>query len=133
VILDSVGNLYGATTGLGANDSGTIFELSRSSNGWSYSVLYSFTGNQGPYANLTFDQSGNLYGTTVADGENRFGSVFKLGPSANGWTYTSLHDFDRPDGAHPESNVVFDTNGNLYGTVSGGGQGDDGGVWEVTP
>jgi uncharacterized repeat protein (TIGR03803 family) len=133
VIFGSAGNLYGATTELGTNNSGTVFELSRSGNGWSYSVLYSFTGNQGSYANLTFDQSGNLYGTTAADGEYRLGSVFKLGSSANGWTYSSLHDFDRTDGAHPESNMVFDTNGNLYGTVSGGGQGGDGGVWEVTP
>ncbi len=137
VTFDGAGNLYGATTDLGANNGGTVFGLSPSGSGWLYSVLYSFTGTSGghgPYGTLTFDRSGNICGTTGADGAFLLGNVFKLTPSGNGWTYTSLHDFaGGDDGAYPDSNVVFDASGNLYGTVSYGGQGARGGVWEITP
>ena len=42
VILDNVGNLYGATTAYGVNNGGTAFELSPSNGSWSFSLLYSF-------------------------------------------------------------------------------------------
>ena len=62
------------------------------------------------------------------------GSAFKLTPSHSGWTYTSLQDFTNgTDGGFPWSNVVFDANGNLYGTASRGGTRDSGVVWEITP
>jgi uncharacterized repeat protein (TIGR03803 family) len=141
LIIDSAGKLYGATTGLGANGGGTAFELTPSDGGWSFSVLYSFGGANygGPRANLAFDQSGNLYGTTFGDGANDLGSVFKLTPGASGWTYTSLYDFsEQYVAAYPISSVVFDTSGNLYGTTSSGGspyncQESCGVVWEITP
>jgi uncharacterized repeat protein (TIGR03803 family) len=86
-----------------------------------------------------FDQTGNLYGTTAADGAHQLGSVFKLTHGSNGWTYTSLYDFnDAGIAAGPISNVIFDTSGNLYGTYSIGyrpaycSEGC-GGVWEITP
>ena len=80
------------------------------------------------------DGAGNLYGTTYCDGANNVGNVFKLTPSGASWTYTSLHDFTGGnDGANPISNVVFDANGNLYGTASTGGTQDVGVVWEITP
>ena len=86
------------------------------------------------------DGAGNLYGPT-ANGGLGFGTVFKLTPSNGGWTYTSLHDFTGgSDGAFPSA-LVFDANGNLYGTggwkqrsscPSGGGYGC-GVIWEITP
>lgn len=89
------------------------------------------------------DAAGNLYGTTNADGAHSRGNVFKLSPSANGWTYTDLYDFTGgSDGAYPVSNVVFDAQGNLYGTTSTGGSGSCtsqfngngcGVVWKITP
>lgn len=139
VILDSAGNLYGATSAYGTNNGGTAFELSRSNGGWSYSVLYDFAGDGGPEANLVFDQAGNLYGTTVGDGSFNLGSIFKLTHGGSGWSYTSLHDFsDAGVAAAPVSNVVFDANGNLYGTYSVGYRPADcsygcGGVWQITP
>ena len=49
--------------------------------------LYSFTGKKypnGPYASLTFDASGNLYGTTMGGGVHGNGAVFKLAPVSGG-------------------------------------------------
>ena len=142
VIFDNAGNLYGATTSYGASNGGTAFELSPANGGWSFSVLYNFFRPSngyapGPRANLAFDSSGSLYGTTYADGANQLGSVFKLTPGAGGWTYTSLYDFNDPYTAqYPISNVVFDSSGNLYGTTSSGGPPNDcpcGVIWEITP
>ena len=88
----------------------------------------------GPEANLVMDSAGNLYGTIYGEGPGGAGSVFKLTPTDSGWIYTSLHDFTNgSDGGAPMSNVVFDSNGNLYGTASQGGGYGEGVVWEITP
>jgi uncharacterized repeat protein (TIGR03803 family) len=85
--------------------------------------------------------SGNLYGTTNCDGANGWGNVFKLANTENGWLYSSLHDFTNSggDGGYPVSSVSFDTNGNLYGTASSGGNNNCqpvngcGIVWMIEP
>jgi uncharacterized repeat protein (TIGR03803 family) len=116
VTFDSSGNLYSSTTGIEeCGGGGNVFELSSGS--WSYSAIYCFVGGYqgGPHmSTLVFDQAGNLYGTTSADGANGWGSVFKLTPSNGSWTYTSLHDFTGGnDGGFPVGNLIFDPNGNL--------------------
>jgi hypothetical protein len=74
-ILDADSHLYGTTAGGGTGDGcnggcGTVFELAPHPNGdWSETVLHSFTFGSGhdgaiPWANVIFDASGNLYGTT---------------------------------------------------------------------
>ncbi|MFZ0705762.1 MAG: choice-of-anchor tandem repeat GloVer-containing protein, partial [Candidatus Korobacteraceae bacterium] len=122
---DSAGNLYGATSDGGSGGGGAVFELSPAGNSWAFTLLYSFTGQQGMYCGPTRSltlNSGNLYGTTDCDGVNNLGSVFKLTKTKNGWQYTSLHDFTGgSDGRNLFSNVTFDTDGNLYGTAVGGG------------
>jgi uncharacterized repeat protein (TIGR03803 family) len=139
VIFDSSGNLYGATSLGGSGGGGTAFELSSGS--WTFNLLSSFTGAAfcGPAGNLTFDQAGNLYGTTSCDGADGHGSVFKLTPSMGTWIYTSLYDFTGgSDGGSPNGNLVFDSQGNLYGTASCGGStgtcpSGDGVVFKLTP
>jgi uncharacterized repeat protein (TIGR03803 family) len=148
LIFDAAGNLYGTTNFAGANNGGTVFELSPSSGGhWTFHLLYSLRYNgtfdfliYGPTGTLAMDSSGSLYGTTVMDGAYGGGSVFKLTPSADGWTYTSLHDFrGGSDGGNPFGNVVLDASGNVYGTagvggLSGGCEGlGCGVVWKITP
>ena len=135
-IMDSAGNLYGTTPGA-FSSGGTVWELSPSAGGWTFTVLHTFTGcnNCGPYGGVTMDAARNLYGTTHQDGASGNGNVFQLRPLNGGWTYTDLHDFSGgSDGALPEGNVVFDSNGNVYGTATHGGiDGVNGVVWEVTP
>ena len=105
LIMDSSGNLYGATPYGGSGGGGTIFKLSPVGESWVFTILYSFSGylGCGPDATLTMDNSGTLYGTTHCDGANHLGNVFKLTNTQNGWEYTSLHDFtDGADGALPD-------------------------------
>ena len=68
------------------------------------------------------DAAGNLYGTTYSDGPHNAGTVFELARSGDTWTYISLHDFTGgSDGGYPDSDLVFDAEGNMYGTAFGGG------------
>ncbi len=119
------GSLYGGTAAGGQGNGGTVFELTPSGGGWTYTLLYSFTGpggNCGPVGNLVMDGAGNLYGTTNWDGPYNAGTVFKLTPSGGSWTYTLLHNFTGgSDGESPGSALIFDKSGNLYGTTYWGG------------
>jgi len=59
--------------------------------------------------------------------------VFEVTPSGN---ETVLYSFaGAPDGAYPGAGggLVFDANGNLYGTTTAGGDNNNGTVFEVTP
>jgi hypothetical protein len=50
------------------------------------------------------------------------------------WTYNSLYEFtDGADGGYPFSNVVFDSNGNMYGTAQSGGTYGYGVIWKINP
>lgn len=135
VIVDKGGNLYGTTFDGGTNGGGTVYQLSPSSGGWNFTVLYGFTGGYGgPYNKLTFDAQGNLYGVTNGDGANGLGAVFKLSPDNTGWTLTDLHDFaGGDDGASPYGSVAVDTQGNVFGTAAVGGSDNQGLVFEITP
>jgi len=123
VILDAQGNLYGTTHQSGPADYGTVFKVD--SNG-AETVLYAFTGSTDgahPQANLIFDAAGNLYGTTSGGGAGCNGAgcgvVFKLDASGK---ETVLHSFkDVPDGASPLGGLIWDSQGNLYGTTLTGG------------
>jgi len=144
LIFDPAGNLYGSTCSGGSGNGGTVFQLAFSGGSWVLNTLYSFAGPDngrlvvGPVGSLVMDHAGALYGTTLADGVHGYGSVFKLTPGGDGWTFTSLHDFTGgSDGGYPYSYLVFDAKGNLYGTASVGGNGPCtngcGVIFEITP
>lgn len=79
--MDQAGNLYGAVVG-GTNGFGSIFKLTHSNSGWSYSSLHDFIGRDGWYPNggLAFDTNGNLFGTTLKGGSYGNGVVFRIVP-----------------------------------------------------
>jgi|HubBroStandDraft_1064217.scaffolds.fasta_scaffold00008_102 hypothetical protein len=150
LIFDRKGNLYGTTNagGTGACSEyscpGTVFRLTPPAvkgNPWMETVLFNFSqdaaGGLFPGASLIFDKSGKLYGTTEGGGSGACGpleyyfygcgTIFSLSPpaSAGSWTLTTLYSFTGgSDGGYPQSGLVFDDKGNLYGTAPrGGGQG----------
>ena len=141
LIQDASGNFYGTTAG---GDFGTVYKLDPQGN---ETVLYTFTGGDDgsdPFDSLVMDAAGNLYGTTYAGGKNTAcfdgegcGVVFKLDPSGQ---ETVLHSFTGgTDGFEPESALVMDAAGNLYGTTNFGGIVNDecaggcGVVFKITP
>ena len=137
LIFDTAGNLYGTTSGGGAGTVGTVFRLSPNGQGnWTASVLHSFArdGHDGyePLGGVTFDSSGELYGTTTQGGAQGGGTVFKLTPHANGkWTETVIYSFG--NGNWPQSDLIFDSMGNLYGTTVYGGPDSAGTVFQLVP
>jgi uncharacterized repeat protein (TIGR03803 family) len=146
LVIDTEGNLYGTTVTGGTGGGGTVFELSPSGAGWTFSLLSSLSGPEdgGPEGALALDGAGNLYGTTLKGGAHQCGNVFKLTQSGGQWTYRDLYDFTcGDDGGYPEAGVTLDASGNIYGTADGDGPnqncaygygtGGCGVVWEITP
>jgi uncharacterized repeat protein (TIGR03803 family) len=134
LILGKLDNFIGATAFCGPKGEGTAYSLRPSKGHWTLTTLYGFPGpGLGPYAQLSMDAAGNLYGTTQGLG-GAYGSVFKLTHSSSGWKEVVLHTFTGGrDGGTPYSTIVFDPHGNLYGTASIGGAFNDGVVFEITP
>jgi uncharacterized repeat protein (TIGR03803 family) len=117
LLADAAGNLYGTTWDGGDNGRGTVFQLDPSG---ALTVLHSFTGGsdgQRPVTGLLADAAGNLYGTAHSGGDGGFGTVFQLDPSGS---LTVLYSFTGDsDGQYPDSGLIADAAGNLYGTTRG--------------
>jgi uncharacterized repeat protein (TIGR03803 family) len=124
--------------------------------------VYAFGTNGGandgtnPNGGMVFDSAGDMYGTTGSGGTNctaielRCGTLFELIPVAGGgWAETVLYNFCAAgfptcvDGAVPQSGLMMDAAGNIYGTTTAGGTGPCTGfegsidgcgtVWELSP
>ena len=146
LIFDASGALYSTTAGGGTNGGGTVFKLTPpaiSGGAWTETVLYSFcsqtncTDGKSPLADVIFDASGALYGTTEEGGTGGYGSAFKLTPpatSGGAWTESVLHSFTGTggDGPSPNAGLIFDASGALYGTTGSGGN-RGGTVFRLTP
>lgn len=140
LIFDAAGNLYGTTYSGGSLGFGTVFKMTpNGSGGWTEKVLHNFgigeDGNSPQGLSLIFDGAGNLYGTTNTGGMNNAGTVFEMSPNGSGgWFEKTLHFFGNGnDGMGPTSSLIFDANGNLYGTTLEGGTNGAGVVFEMMP
>jgi len=129
LVTDPAGNLWGTTRNGGANQFGTIFELTKASGFKTLGQVYSFKGGATdgafPEAGLVFDsQTGLLLGTTSEGGTGSCtggcGTLFSFLPGST--TDTILHFFGASgDGATPTALLLMDTSQNFYGTTSAGG------------
>jgi uncharacterized repeat protein (TIGR03803 family) len=131
------GNLYGTTYEGGANQDGTIFEITLAGQ---FSTFYSFCSvakcadGENPNVGLIQAANGNFYGATSLGGANASGTVFEITTAG---TLTTLHSFcakaNCADGASPNA-LVQATSGNFYGTTLNGTTTlNDGTVFEITP
>jgi uncharacterized repeat protein (TIGR03803 family) len=151
VVMDGAGDLFGTLSAGGPHGGGAVFELVSSNGEWKFQIIHGFinNGEDGflPYAGLTMDAAGNLYGTTWRGGSHSncvsagCGTVFELSPGKNGsWTEKILHSFNNngEDGYWPMAGVTLDPAGNLYGTTQVGGRstkcsGGCGTVFKLSP
>jgi uncharacterized repeat protein (TIGR03803 family) len=113
------GNFYGTTWKGGANNKGTVFEITPTG---VLTPLYSFcsqkycTDGSYPQAGLIQATDGNFYGTTSYGEANGGGTVFEI---IAGDTLYTLTDLDGTDG-YPYAGLIQATDGNFYGTTSYG-------------
>lgn len=127
LIMDSGGNLYGATGEGGDHQLGAVFELVPSAGGsWTERILYSFgadaTDGTFPEGGLLLDPAGNVFGETEQGGSYGGGTLFELAPGNGGWTEHLLHNFGNgTDGKFPWGGLLFSPAGNIYGVCAEGG------------
>jgi uncharacterized repeat protein (TIGR03803 family) len=131
----SDGAFYGTTQSGGANIYyGSVFRIIPSGK---LTTLHSFNTADGAYpaAALVQGPNGNLYGTTInggAGGEclDGCGTIFKIAPSGR---FTTLHSFNYTNGYFVQAGMIKATDGDFYGTTSGGGASGNGTVFKITP
>jgi uncharacterized repeat protein (TIGR03803 family) len=142
--VDTSGNIYGTTLDGGGYSQGSVYSVKRiTALRWDQITLSSFScADDGcfPYAVVTPDRFGNLYGTNYSGPDNGTGAVFKLTPHRGGvgWAETVLHAFQGsdhggPDGGNPTAPVIFDSAENMYGSTYYGGAYAVGTVFKMTP
>jgi uncharacterized repeat protein (TIGR03803 family) len=143
------GGLYGTTysggsQGCSGDTCGTVYRVTPQARvcekafcSGTETVLYRFTGGRDganpTWGDLNFDPSGNVYGTALQGGDNGVGAVFMLSPSHGGWTESTLYSFALETGAYPQSGVIFDSAGNLYGAASNYGLYGYGMIYQLAP
>ena len=156
VYMASDGTLYG-TTAYGpiggctvnpGNGCGTVYHLQApptaprsTETPWRQTVIHTFQGSDGfqPQGDLTVDQAGNIYGTTIVGGGSSScsggcGVVYELSRSGGGFTESVLYSFqNNGDGFDAYGGVVFDNSGNLLGVVQNGGLNTRGAIYELSP
>jgi len=129
VIRDASGNLYGTTNGGGPDNFGTVYKIDAANK---ETVLHAFTGGsldgEFPYGVLAEDSVGNLYGTTDVGGTASSGTIFKIDPAG---AESILFNFTQvSQGGTPQSSLVLDAAGNLYGNTQLSGTYDWGVVFK---
>lgn len=135
--VDPNGNLYGTTSQGGNGDCrisgegkigcGTAYRLKLSGGAWKESIIYNFRpAESGPGSDMIFDSAGRLYGAVAF-------MVFRLEPPVRGglWNESQLYKF--PYATSIQSDVIFDGNGNLYGTTRASGLQGFGTIYELSP
>ncbi len=115
VVLDAVGNLYGTTHlgGIGYPGVGVVFKIDTSG---AFSVLHAFlasTDGGYPFAGVTLDGKGNIYGTCSAFGPTGGGTVYKIDAAGTFSVVSALP----PGYGSVEAGVAIDQAGNLYGAT----------------
>jgi uncharacterized repeat protein (TIGR03803 family) len=137
----SDGNFYGTIADAnGFGNQGGVFKLTPSG---AFEVIYGFDSTSdvgsGPSIGVTMGSDGKLYGTTGAGGTNSNGVIYSM--TTAGGAVTDLHDINNiteganntgGGGVDSENLLLQATNGNFYGANSGGGSGNQGGLYELT-
>lgn len=138
LVLSKSGVLYGTVPLGGANSDGGVFELTPpavSGEAWTESLIYSFTsgdisGGDTVGGLLLAKQGEIIYGAVETGGSFGDGFVYELRLRSSGkWVETDIHDFEGGpnDGGLPETTLIQDSTGALYGTTFAGGTGPCGG------
>jgi uncharacterized repeat protein (TIGR03803 family) len=129
LVFASSENFYGSTYSGGTGGYGTIFQISAAGK---LKTLINFTGPAEP-STMIQATNGSLYGTTFEGGSESYGTIFQINTAGE---LSTLYNFCSrtgcEDGSNPYGPPIEGSDGNFYGTTSGGGEGFGGTVYEIT-
>ena len=126
LVQDKDGNFYGTTQGLGDFNLSVVFKLTPGGQETAYVPPsgINFGSLDSP---VVLDAKGNVYGMVPYGGTPNCGwdyhglgcgTLFEMTPNGK---FTTIHQFNGTDGMYPESGLVRDSKGNLYGAAVFGG------------
>jgi uncharacterized repeat protein (TIGR03803 family) len=135
--VDTAGKFYGTASGGESGGNGSVFKLTTGGSGRVLATLNRGLPSRGPDTQVVIGPNGNLFGASYLGGRGdcvgngSCGLVYETQPPAHAcasflcnWNGTLLYSFNNiPDAGVPDSPVVFDSVGNLYGTTEFGGAG----------
>ena len=129
--------LFGTTSSIGPSNGGTVFQLTTdTTHTLTTAAAFSSTAATGyfPFAGVTADAAGNLYGTAYLGGSSSAGAIYELtAQTKTTFTASPVVTFNGTgNGSNPRAPLIADTAGNLYGTTTNGGTSSDGTVFEVS-
>lgn len=150
MIVDTAGNLYGATIGGGTAEAGVVFKLTPNADrsAWTETVLHNFTYNSVPRGRLVYAGSAQgqlydgvspFYGVAENGGTHGRGNAYSMAFVGGNWVYGDLYDFCAVggkrciDGADLLRGMVMDASGNLYGGAVSGGHKNKGVAFKLSP
>jgi uncharacterized repeat protein (TIGR03803 family) len=129
--VDKAGNVYGfqdTSTFKGQQISESIYILQRAKD-WAQKTLYSQT--SGSFDGISLDDADDIFVIWPGTNSDNYGATFEL--TAPSYAEGNTWNFNGPDGQQPNSRLIVDSAGNLYGTTQSGGSNGYGIVFEVTP
>ena len=148
LVMTADDSIFSTTKVGGANNTGAIYRIS---NAGTFTLLYSFSNNDGSGPNgLVRASDGNFYGTTHGGGVNGNGTVFRVTPTGNltilyaftattsktrsvpgvNGTTATITESINADGAAPLG-LILGLDGQLYGTTTNGGKNGNGVVFRI--
>ena len=143
---DRAGRVYGATGSGGSAGLGLAYQIAPQGQSWTLNPLYSFLGGtngQNPLPGIIGPDDA-LYGSAAGGNDCQDGQpcglIYRMTPAPTAcltalcsWIETVLYNFTNAGGYDPNSNLVYDRAGNLYGIALYGGVNGQGTVYELTP
>jgi uncharacterized repeat protein (TIGR03803 family) len=120
--IDSDGNFFGVTGGGGANNGGTVFEVTPAGQ---FTTVYNFCSETScadgdlPEATLALGSDANFYGTTLLGGNSAdCGTIFRVTPSGTPTLTVLYSSFSLGGSCGPDAPLTQATSGVFYGSTN---------------
>jgi len=130
LVLGSNGLFYGTTSAGGTLGAGTSFSFAPSA---ALTNLYIFSGaadGSAPQVALAEGPDGSFYGATSSDGQNGWGTIFRVDPAGH---LATMHSFSGGvDGTGPADALLASDGADFYGLTSSGGAFTNGSVFRLS-